>query len=191
MIRMRRLLRDTCGATVVETALVLPVLLVLTFGLLEFGLAIWRYNVAEKATADAARYLATHGPIVAPATVPECFVNDDEIRGTPCSEVPGASAWSAVCGAGVACDAGVIDAAVTRMREIAPFVAPENVEIELSGSNLGYVGRGRPVPIITVRLVDLTYDFIALDGLLGLDGIVMPGFDASSVGEDLGEGVWS
>ena len=55
----------------------------------------------------------------------------------------------------------------------------------MRGAGLGFVGRGAPVPMVTVRLTGMTYDFIAIDDLLGFGAITMPGFDATLVGEDL------
>lgn len=183
--RLRRLAKDLAGATLVEMALVLPMLLVLTFGLVEFGVALWQYNSAEKATADAARYVATHGPLV--AGLNDCIVATDAAAGTSCSEVGAngapAGSWTGdSCAA--PCQAAVMAEVVQRVQALAPFVEPQNVEVELRGSNFGYVGRGAPVPMITVRLVDLQYDFVAIDDLLGFGAVDMPGFDATSVGED-------
>jgi hypothetical protein len=39
--------------------------------------------------------------------------------------------------------------------------------------------------MVTVRLTGMTYNFIALDDLLGFGPVTMPGFDATLVGEDL------
>lgn len=195
MKRLRRLAADTDGATIVETAMVVPILIVLTFGLLEFSLALWQYNSAEKATAEAARFVATRGPLATFAADRDCFVASTAPAGTSCQNVAGAQAWtgtwSGTCagsGAGAVCQQAVMDTVVARVRDIAPFVQPENVEVELHGSNFGFIGRGAPVPIVTVRLVDLKYDFIAIDSLLGIGPIDMPGFDATSVAEDQQEG---
>jgi Flp pilus assembly protein TadG len=50
------------GAAVVEFAIVLPLLLLIAFGIFEFGRAIYVYNTLVKATRDAARYYAAHQP---------------------------------------------------------------------------------------------------------------------------------
>lgn len=46
------------GAAVVELAIVITVMLLLTAGIVEFGRAFWYYNALDKATRDAARYLS-------------------------------------------------------------------------------------------------------------------------------------
>jgi Flp pilus assembly protein TadG len=55
----RRLQR---GVALVELALVLPVLLVMSFIVTEFGRAIYQYNTITKSVRDAARYLTTQTP---------------------------------------------------------------------------------------------------------------------------------
>jgi hypothetical protein len=70
------------------------------------------------------------------------------------------------------------------MRQFAPQIQAQNVQVVLRGSGLGYVGRGSPVPLVTVRLTGMNYDFIAIDDLLGFGAVTMPGFDATLVGED-------
>jgi len=46
------------GTAMVEFALVLPILLVLTFTVTEFGRAFYQYNVLAKSVREAARYLS-------------------------------------------------------------------------------------------------------------------------------------
>lgn len=50
------------GVAIVEFALILPFLLVLTFITTEFGRAIWEYNSLTKSVRDAARYLSLQTP---------------------------------------------------------------------------------------------------------------------------------
>lgn len=50
------------GVAIVEFALVLPLLLLLTFMTTELGRAIYQYNILTKAARDGARYLSTQNP---------------------------------------------------------------------------------------------------------------------------------
>jgi Flp pilus assembly protein TadG len=50
------------GVAVIELALVLPTLLVMTFLVTELGRAIMQYNVLTKSVRDGARYLSTQLP---------------------------------------------------------------------------------------------------------------------------------
>ena len=53
------------GVALIEFALTLPVLLVLTFITTEFGRALYQYNTLTKAVRDAARYLSVQDPMIA------------------------------------------------------------------------------------------------------------------------------
>lgn len=50
------------GAALVEFALILPLLLLLTFITTEFGRAMYQYNTLTKSVRDAARYLSIQTP---------------------------------------------------------------------------------------------------------------------------------
>jgi Flp pilus assembly protein TadG len=55
------LYKEQRGAALVELAIVMVVLLTITFGITEFGRAIYQYNTLAKSARDAARYLSTKG----------------------------------------------------------------------------------------------------------------------------------
>jgi Flp pilus assembly protein TadG len=44
------------GATAVETAIIISVLMVLIFGIIEFGMALWQWNTMELAVQQAGRW---------------------------------------------------------------------------------------------------------------------------------------
>lgn len=183
-----RFLRNETGATMVEYTLVFTLMMVLTFGLIEFGLAFYQYNAAEKATAIGARFIATRGPVV--TGVGDCAPanTNSASAGAWCSTINGSTGLITTCNANAPsgnCQAAVLNALVTRMQGFAPNIQAQNVQVVLRGAGLGFVGRGAPVPLVTVRLTGMTYDFIALDDLLGFSPITMPAFDATIVGEDL------
>lgn len=46
------------GIAAVELALILPFIFILMFAMLQFGRVVWQYNAVQKATRDAARFLA-------------------------------------------------------------------------------------------------------------------------------------
>jgi len=53
------------GVALVEFALILPLLLILTFITTEFGRALYQYNTIAKSLRDASRYLSTQDPSIA------------------------------------------------------------------------------------------------------------------------------
>lgn len=48
------------GQSVLEFALILPLMLVVTLGIIEFGRAYYQYNTLTKAIRDGARYMSKH-----------------------------------------------------------------------------------------------------------------------------------
>lgn len=186
MRRFRSFRRNESGATLVEHTLVFALLMVMTFGLIEFGVVLYQYNAAETATSVGARYAATRGPFV--SGLSDCGVNTNASAGTWCSTVAGSNTWSVTCNAGApagSCQTAPLTALVTEMQRFAPNIEAQNVQVIVRGAGLGFVGRGSPVPMVTVRLTGMQYDFIALDDLLGFGTLTMPGFDSTVVGEDL------
>jgi Flp pilus assembly protein TadG len=59
---MKRLSSHESGVALVEFALVLPVLLVLTVATTEIGRALYEYNTLAKAVRNAARYMSMQDP---------------------------------------------------------------------------------------------------------------------------------
>ncbi len=60
MIRSRRFRRDEAGSNSVEFALLMPVLVTLAIGSIEFGLIIYTLNAAQSVARDVTRLLATN-----------------------------------------------------------------------------------------------------------------------------------
>jgi Flp pilus assembly protein TadG len=187
-MKMRRIpsfVHDNGGAVLIEYTLVFVMLMVMTFGLIEFGIVFYQYNTAEAATAVGARYIATRGPVY--TGLADCGVATSANAGTLCSSVSGSDTWTVTCNAtspAAGCQSTVLNALVARMQQFQPAIQAQNVQVVLKGSGLGFVGRGSPVPLVTVRLTGMTYNFIVLDDLLGFSPLTMPSFDATLVAED-------
>lgn len=62
MVRTRRTRRDR-GAAAVEFALVMPILVLLVFGLIQYGLYFWAYQGGSDITRSAARLSAVSNPL--------------------------------------------------------------------------------------------------------------------------------
>jgi Flp pilus assembly protein TadG len=58
------------GATAVETALIISVLIFLIFGIIEFGMALWAWNTMVLAVEDAGRYVMINNAF--PTNPPGC-----------------------------------------------------------------------------------------------------------------------
>ena len=59
--RSRLLARDDSGAALIEFALSAVVFLMTILGTMEFGIAIWRYNMVSDLAQEGARWAAVHG----------------------------------------------------------------------------------------------------------------------------------
>ena len=77
------------GQSLLEFAMVLPVLLLLGIGTIEFGRAYYQYNTLSKAVRQAARYMSTHAYTTAEQdnAIRMAIYGNAAGTGTPC--VPG------------------------------------------------------------------------------------------------------
>ena len=57
----KRLLRETAGQSLVEFALSAMVFFATVFGTIEFGRAVWTYNMVSDLAQEGARWAAVHG----------------------------------------------------------------------------------------------------------------------------------
>jgi len=65
-------------------------------------------------------------------------------------------------------------------------VQATNIIVRYDYTGLGYAGRpGGPVPTITVSLTGLTYNYVFLGSLLGLQNVSLPSYATTVTGEDL------
>lgn len=202
----RRLVRDCAAATAAEFALVLPLLLILLFGIIDGGRFMWEYNRATKATQVGVRMAAVTdiipegllgidyvGQTVDGTTLTQGDVIPADALGTlSCSET------ACTCTSGTCPSAGTInstsfDRIVARMQLMDPDINKANVLVQYSGSGLGYAGdpdTSRPEisPMVTVKLSSTpaatALKFTPITSLL-LASMTMPEFASSMPGEDL------
>jgi len=161
--RIKALKSRNKGATLVEFSLVLPILFLLIFGIIDFGYILYQYNVAVKSTQIGAQYAATHDSVI--SGLNDCGPsNYSAPAGTDCALVAGYNAsWQITCPGGAGCQAGIMTDITTKMQEIYPNLDPSTVRVTFSGEpGLGYIGRGRPVPAITVSIENMQYRYVAI-----------------------------
>src|SRR6516164_1215250 len=96
----RRLRRDCQlgqrGQSLVEFAMVLPLLLLIVFGITEFGRAYYQYNTLSKAVRNGARYMSSHTYSSANITNAQNMVVYGNTAGTGTPVVPGLTAATVV-----------------------------------------------------------------------------------------------
>jgi hypothetical protein len=160
------------GATAAEFALVLPLLLLILFGIIDTGRFMWELNRAEKATQMGVRYAVVSDPVA--SVINADFVNSYNIPGG--DPVPAATFDSAVCSAASCTVTGsasgglnstAFGQVVTWMQNFYPRIQPENVWVTYQNVGLGYAGdpTGPDVsPLTTVELRNLTFSPMVLFG---------------------------
>ena len=189
---MRRdFIRDIGGGPIMEFTIVFMLLILLTFGIVDFAFAMWQWNSAEKATQIGARAAVTASPVVQELATWDC--NNGSISlGTPCrlggSSFGSISCTSTSCSgtgslSGNTYDSGAFNTIVSRMQTVFPRIQPANVIVEYNDLGLCFAGRGSPCPAVTIRLTGMTFNFVTLDWMLG--SINMPEFRTTLTGEDL------
>jgi len=190
----RHLLGDRRAASAAEFALVLPLLILLLFGIIDAGRFFYELNENEKATQMGARMAIVTDP-VSTGLVQASFVAGTVKSGDliPATALGTVTCSSATCTCAGTCPAGFtnsLDAAafttiVTRMQRMNPLIQPANVQILYSGSGFGYAGAADTEmdiqPLVTVRLQNMQFSPIAL---LGFAGWNLPAASATLTAED-------
>jgi hypothetical protein len=192
---MRRLLTDRAASSAAEFALVLPLMILLLFGVIDAGRFLWEINRAEKATAAGAR-VAVVTDALPGGLQSASYVG---VGGLTQGDLIPASAFGQVRCTSTACTCvttpcptlGTFDAndvfgrvILPRMKAMKRDIAPANVLIEYSGSGLGYAGdpNGMEIaPLVTVSLTGLRFDPLILFGFADFD---LPDFRTTLTAED-------
>ena len=173
----RRLGADRRGESLIGFALVAPILMLLSLGILEFSLVVFDYHRAGEATRRAARLASISTPVADVSG----FAAGSTIQ---CSSAGGAVS----CGGIDAADPAAFYAIIAEMRAILPSIAPENLEVVYSDSGIGDpTTPGGIIPLVTVRLVGLDHPFLFLCGFPGIpSGVTFPPFLTNQLGTGLG-----
>ncbi|MGX5799721.1 TadE/TadG family type IV pilus assembly protein [Bradyrhizobium sp. Arg314] len=205
---LKQFIRSEEGATMVELAISLTLLLVLTLGFVDFGFAFYQWNAATKAVQIGARMASISDPVAsalttaAPTTTPGAPVVAGAYGPFVCSY----SGTTGSCSNGGAFSAAAFsrifrgDTANTNddacpnqatgqrpgMCHFFPGLQRANVVVTYTATGLGYQTRlGGPVPTITVSLQNINFQFFFLGGLLGFSNLTVPSMQSTVTGEDL------
>lgn len=193
---LRGFLRDQRGMAA-EFALVLPLLLIFVLGTIDVGIYAWRINQAEKATQIGARWAAVTNPLATEiATATYVNVNVGGTLVTQGDRIPAGALGVLTCtSSGCTCstapcpgttfDAAAFTSLSTRMQQIYPAITNANIQVQYSGSGLGFAGDPNGpelAPLITVRLLNMSYTPVVLSPIGGTVGL--PDFAYSITAED-------
>ncbi|WP_309662574.1 TadE/TadG family type IV pilus assembly protein [Sphingomonas sp.] len=175
MARFAIFARNDEGASAVEFAMVLPLLLLFLLGTIDVGRYMWTLNRAEKATQMGVRYAIVSDPVA--NVINTDFVSSYSIPGG--DAVPTATFDSAVCNNTGSCtvtgaasgvsgrNAAAFQYIVTWMQNMYPEIQSSNVWVTYQNVGLGYSGdpTGPDVsPLTTVELRNLTFKPLILFG---------------------------
>ncbi|RUW56886.1 pilus assembly protein [Mesorhizobium sp. M8A.F.Ca.ET.021.01.1.1] len=210
MYVLARFRKDEAGATMVEAAISMTLLLVLTLGFVDFGYAWYQWNAATKAVEIGARMASISAPIAPEiaaagiATTPGDPIpvgNYDStcngatnLCGCTGSGCPGTTTFTLAnfnrIFQGDASGAGNCPLLAAGQRpgmcHFFPMLQRANVIVRYAATGLGYQTRpGGPVPTITVSLQNVNFQFFFLGALLGFNNITMPSMLSTVTGEDM------
>ncbi|TPI35049.1 pilus assembly protein [Mesorhizobium sp. B3-2-1] len=201
----RKFSADQSGATMVEMAVAMPLLLTLLLGFVDFGFLFYQWNAGNKAVQTGARLAQISTPVASGLALEAKTPSDTLLVGTA---VPAgtydyictantAGTVSCICGTGTTCQALTSSQASfdfvfsggggrAGMVTFLPTLQKSEVRIEYAASGLGYWTRpSGPVPTITVSIVNHPFQFFFLGGLLGFGNITMPSMLSTVTGEDM------
>ncbi len=200
MIGSRSLVRCRGGSTAAEFTMVLPLLLILIFGIIDGGRYMWTVNRAQKAVQVGARFAVVTNTV--PSGLQEySFVSDTNPPGSP---IPASAFGSITCqesGGTATCsctaspcsddmvgdaDTNAFEAIANRMRDIYPDLVNENVTIRYEGVGLGFAGNPHGSDVSALVTVEMTEAMFRPVTLLVFGGpqISLPAFRSSMTLED-------
>lgn len=205
MSKLFDLLRDNRGGSAAEFALVLPLLMILTLGTIDFGRYMWEVQQAKKAAQYGARFAVVTSPVES-ELLDESYVGV-AVGGVTLTQgdvIPAAALGEIVCddtsctctapclSGGTDYDAAAFDAIVGRMQLIDPRVVDTEVEVTYRGSGLGFAGdpNGADIaPLVTVAITGRQFTPITTFLLASVN---MPDVRVTLTAEDLAthNGAW-
>lgn len=175
--------------------MVLPLLLVLIFGVIDAGRFMWEYNRAEKATQMGARMAAVTDMAVSGLADRSFSISDGIPQGDPvptanfgqitCTSAACGSCSGSVCGS-LSFNSAGFNAVADKMIAIDPAITRDKVQISYRNVGLGFAGdpdNSDVSPLITVSLLPIPFRPITL--MIFKVSFSMPSFTASVTGEDL------
>jgi Flp pilus assembly protein TadG len=201
--------RDESGAAMLEFTATMVGFLLILFGTVEFGMAYYQWNAATKAVQWGARLAAVSRPVssdletmtglsagVLPGDPMPAF---DRTCSGATGSCTGGGTYSAaamqtiVFGRGkTVCNNFETEPRLVGMCNFFPrLTTVQNVEVRYQHTGLGYAGRpGGPVPTVTVRIVNMQYQFLLLGFAVNLlpgftSTVNLPSFATTVTGEDL------
>ncbi len=161
---LHRLLVEDDGSGLAEYALIVPLFLALTLGVIEYSIIYYHWIMAEKATYHAVRLAVVRPPICAglPTTNTRFDPSGTNRFGTTCLQAGGPSICASP--ADLTCVGNLANPTFQEIfADISPMLpagTPANsVSIRYESADLGFLG-GPYVPVISVELSNVQVDYL-------------------------------
>jgi Flp pilus assembly pilin Flp len=209
---MRTWRSDESGAVFAEFALLLPLIVLVVCGSVDFLNAFYQWNAAAKAVEVGARIAAVSDPVAPnlnnlsnqavlngaipggplPSFLVVCKDDACSCTGTCTGLAPnsfdGAAMRRIIFGRGSHACGDATSYYAAGMCDVLSSITPANVVVTYQQAGLGYAGRpGGPLPTIAVSLQDMHFQFFFLTPLLGVN-IKIPPMTTTMTAEDLCSG---
>ena len=170
--RAARIVKDESGVAMIGFGFVVPILIILTMGILELTMIAMDYHRASEAARSAARQASMLGPMADMEVV--------EDGGTlTCKYVSGA----VYCDGETVTDATIFTKIVAAVQQVIPYATTANVEVRYEPSGIGDPDSPAGIlPILNLKLVGLRHEFLTMSILGGLEGgLDLPVIEATSL----------
>jgi len=178
MWTIRKIAQNDEGAMLPAFALILPVLILMSFSIMEVSTIIFDWHRASEATRRAARHIAIESPIADLSS----FVRGSSVT------------CQGNAGGGVECIGASLSNITTfnemlqQMQEIQPAIKAEHVSVTYDDSGLGDPNTpGGILPMVSVRITNLERPLMAVGGFLGMpQTFTYPSFLTNQIGNGIG-----
>lgn len=173
----RRFCHDVRAAAAVDTAFILPILLLLSFAILELTVLAFEYHRASEATRRGARVASMNNAI------PDLSGLSEADPSSVCKSTAG----TITCTRGTVESPTTFDNIVAPMQAILTRINPTNIRVTYTWSGLGDpTTPGGIKPFVTVGIVGLSYDFLVIDVIPGMpSSITFPPFSTTQMTKGL------
>ena len=172
---LRRIILDRTAASAAEFAMVLPLLLLLLFGIIDVGRYMWSVNKAEKAAQMGVRMAVVTDYVsssIGANYIGQCSLTAGDSIPASCfsSTITCNNPGTVSCTSGTA-NTAAFNRVLQRMQLFMPELQANDVEIIYSPSGLGYAGNPNGpdlAPLVTVRLSGVPFQpmiFLALGSI--------------------------
>lgn len=167
---IRRFASDRSGEAILSFAFALPLVLTVSFGILDISILLFEQGRATEATRSATRVAAISGAVanldnIASGDI-DCWTNSGTLT----------------CNGGAVISQTSYDAIVADLQRMLPDATAQNVTVTYRNSNLGASVSGGIKPFVTVTLTNYKHTLTMMGAIPGLpDEVTFPDFSTTQL----------